>query len=147
MFRYEYAYIADPANRPLSLRLPVDAGEHEISRWLDGLLLDGLLPDNPGAHTRWAAQQQAAAPDAMSLLSTPHRPRLHRAGAVQFCLPGHEDANRGPQLRHRLAHRRTDRFLDPQSQARPARTSGEPHPLGRSAFGRIVRTGYGQGHS
>ena len=77
MFRDDYSYIADPANRPLSLRLPVDAGEYEISRWLDG-----LLPDNPGVRTRWAAQQQAAAPDAMSLLSTPRRPRLRRRGAV-----------------------------------------------------------------
>ena len=85
MFRYDDAYIADPASSPLSLRLPVDAGEREISRWLEG-----LLPDNPGARTRWAAQQQAAAPDAMSLLSTPVG--LDCAGAVQFCLPGDEDA-------------------------------------------------------
>ncbi len=84
MFHYDDTYIADPSSTPLSLRLPVEAGEHEISNWLNG-----LLPDNFDVRRQWAAEQKAGALDPVSLLSTPIG--LDCAGAVQFCSPGEED--------------------------------------------------------
>ena len=83
MFRYDNAYISDPASTPLSLRLPVEAGEREISHWLDG-----LLPDNRDVRKEWAEEQKAGGLDPMSMLATPLG--LDCAGAVQFCPPGEE---------------------------------------------------------
>lgn len=85
LFRYDDAYAAGLDRTPLSVSVPVDAGDFEIGGWLDG-----LLPDDPEVRSDWAAREDADGSDAVSLLSTPIG--LDCAGAVQFCVPGNESA-------------------------------------------------------
>lgn len=85
LFRYDDAYAAGLDRTPLSVSVPVDAGDSEIGDWLDG-----LLPDDPGVREDWADREDADGSDAVSLLSTPIG--LDCAGAVQFCAPGNESA-------------------------------------------------------
>ena len=85
LFRYDEAYIAALDRTPLSVSVPVDAGDAEIGDWLDG-----LLPDDPDVRNYWADREDAEGSDAVSMLSTPIG--LDCAGAVQFCVPGNESA-------------------------------------------------------
>lgn len=84
---YNDEYARRPDASPLSLSLPLAAGEIEDRR-VEGWL-SGLLPGNPDVRDRWAAKYQAMSPSPYDLLST--RIGLDCPGAVQFCVP--ENAN------------------------------------------------------
>ena len=85
MFRYHSDYLVGGRSTPLSLSAPLGRGEHDVTRWIDG-----LLPDNLQVRRKWAAREGARSASAMDLLSTPIG--LDCAGAVQFCRPGDEES-------------------------------------------------------
>ena len=86
-FEYDRSYRSGPAPTPLSIRVPLRAGRHEIDGWLDG-----LLPDNPAVRVRWCKDYTADSTRPMDLLAT----AVGRdcAGAVQFCPPEQLDKMR-----------------------------------------------------
>lgn len=43
MFRYDRDYLAGGRSTPLSLSAPLGGGEHDVTRWIDGLLTPSLL--------------------------------------------------------------------------------------------------------
>lgn len=77
-FSYAPEYAADRQAVPLSLTIPVEAGERDIADWMDG-----LLPARLEAREFWAERFQAESSDPMGLLATPIG--WDCAGAVQFC--------------------------------------------------------------
>ena len=85
VFRYGRDYLAGGRSTPLSLSAPLGSGEHDVTRWIDG-----LLPDSVQVRRRWADRAGARSAGAMDLLGTPIG--LDCAGAVQFCRPGDEES-------------------------------------------------------
>jgi len=78
---YDGDYAASPEATPLSLSLPIDAGEvagARVSGWLDG-----LLPGNENVRADWASRHGARSVEPFDLLSTPIG--LDCPGAVQTC--------------------------------------------------------------
>ena len=85
MFRYDRDYLVGGRSTPLSLSAPLGGGEHDVTRWIDG-----LLPDSLQVRRKWADRAGARSAGAMDLLGTPIG--LDCAGAVQFCRPGDEES-------------------------------------------------------
>ncbi len=80
-------YLVGGRSTPLSLSAPLGSGEHDVTRWIDG-----LLPDSLQVRRKWADRAGARSAGAMDLLGTPIG--LDCAGAVQFCRPGDEESRR-----------------------------------------------------
>ena len=80
-FSYTPEYADDRQAVPLSLTIPVGAGERDAADWMDG-----LLPARAGARELWAERFGAESSDPMGLLATPIW--WDCAGAVQFCPRG-----------------------------------------------------------
>ena len=85
MFRYDRDYLTGGRSTPLSLSAPLGGGEHDVTRWIDG-----LLPDSLQVRRKWAGREGARSAGAMDLLGTSIG--LDCAGAVQFCRPGDEES-------------------------------------------------------
>ena len=78
---YDRDYAASSSATPLSLSLPIDAGEirgARVAGWLDG-----LLPGNENVREDWAGRHSARSVAPFDLLSTPIG--LDCPGAVQTC--------------------------------------------------------------
>lgn len=101
-FSYDREYLRGAGSTPLSLSAPLGHDDHDIGRWLDG-----LLPDNIAVRRRWADRNGAPTASPVDLLGTVVG--LDCAGAVQFCRPGNEaslDSRAGglePQSEHDVA--------------------------------------------
>ncbi len=79
VFRYEQAWQSAPGSFPLSLSMPLTAGEHPHDV-IDSFLW-GLLPDNDGVLRRWGTKFQVSSKNAFSLLSHVGE---DCAGGIQF---------------------------------------------------------------
>jgi serine/threonine-protein kinase HipA len=78
-FRYEQAWQSDPSSFPLSLSMPLTAGEHHHD--VIESFLWGLLPDNDGVLRRWGTKFQVSPKNAFALLSYVGE---DCAGGIQF---------------------------------------------------------------
>ena len=79
VFRYEQAWQSDPDSFPLSLSMPLTAGEHPHD--VIESFLWGLLPDNDGVLRRWGTRFQVSSKNAFALLSHVGE---DCAGGIQF---------------------------------------------------------------
>jgi serine/threonine-protein kinase HipA len=79
VFRYEQAWQSDPDSFPLSLSMPLTAGEHPHD--VIESFLWGLLPDNDGVLRRWGTRFQVSSNNAFALLSHVGE---DCAGGIQF---------------------------------------------------------------
>jgi serine/threonine-protein kinase HipA len=79
VFRYEHAWQSDPGSFPLSLSMPLTAGEHPHD--VIESFLWGLLPDNDGVLRRWGTKFQVSSKNAFALLSHVGE---DCAGGIQF---------------------------------------------------------------
>ena len=79
VFRYEQAWQSDPGSFPLSLSMPLTAGEHPHD--VIESFLWGLLPDNEGVLRRWGTKFQVSSKNAFALLSHVGE---DCAGGIQF---------------------------------------------------------------
>ena len=79
VFRYEQAWQLDPNSFPLSLSMPLTAGEHPHD--VIESFLWGLLPDNDGVLRRWGTRFQVSSKNAFALLSHVGE---DCAGGIQF---------------------------------------------------------------
>jgi serine/threonine-protein kinase HipA len=79
VFRYEQAWQSDPSSFPLSLSMPLTAGEHPHD--VIESFLCGLLPDNDGVLRRWGTRFQVSSKNAFALLSHVGE---DCAGGIQF---------------------------------------------------------------
>lgn len=86
-FIYDDDWRASPGAYPLSLSMPLAAGEHG-HKLIDAFLW-GLLPDNQMVLDRWARRFQVSARNAFALIGHVGE---DCAGAVQFVRPGRLDA-------------------------------------------------------
>lgn len=79
VFCYEQAWQSDPDSFPLSLSMPLTAGEHPHD--VIESFLCGLLPDNDGVLRRWGTRFQVSSKNAFALLSHVGE---DCAGGIQF---------------------------------------------------------------
>ena len=79
VFRYEQAWQSGPGSYPLSLSMPLTAGEHPHD--VTESFLWGLLPDNDGVLRRWGTKFQVSSKIAFALLSHVGE---DCAGGIQF---------------------------------------------------------------
>lgn len=80
LFRYREEHLA-ASGIPLSLSVPFNDRDHDVSAWIDG-----LLPDNKEVRQRWASDNGAASVHPFDLLST--RIGQDCSGAFSFCAEG-----------------------------------------------------------
>lgn len=77
-FSYFDEYLTDALSTPLSVSVPLEAGQHEVGSWLEG-----LLPDNLEVRREWRRRFGIKGDSAMAILASPVGHDC--AGAVQFC--------------------------------------------------------------
>ena len=77
-FSYFDEYLADPLSTPLSVSIPLVAGQHDVDSWLEG-----LLPDNLEVRREWRRKFGIKGSSAIAILASPVGHDC--AGAVQFC--------------------------------------------------------------
>lgn len=85
MFRYEPSYLQQIHKTPLSVRVPLTGGAHNVEAWLDG-----LLPDSDTVRRRWSERHGARSARPVDLLASPVG--LDCAGAVRFCSLEHAES-------------------------------------------------------